>query len=328
MGSGALRNVVQRLSLILVGFCVVGGLGCGQSQPAAERKVVSLSGTPRVDLDRAYSIGDYETAIPLLEEHLKKNEGDGRAWFRLGYALHSEKRYEEAIRAHSRAASIDASQRATALYNWACALALQGKKQEALDRLEIAIGEGFNRVETITEDPDLESIREEPAFIAMVDALRTASQADENGGESDQTDFGFWVGDWELESETGRKVARTSVQLEHNGFALTETWRFEGGRKGTTLTFFDPREQVWKQTRVSNNGRVDYFSGQRVDGVMLLTGESIKPDGTNGLQKITMTPNDSEQTIDHQVEESTDGGETWSVVFTGRWLPRKPRLAM
>ena len=53
-------------------------------------------------------------------------------------------------------------------YNLACALALQGKAQEALTALDQAITAGFLETEHVTQDPDLVSLRGTPSFQARL----------------------------------------------------------------------------------------------------------------------------------------------------------------
>lgn len=62
-------------------------------------------------------------------------------------------------------------------YNLACVLARQGRKKEALDTLSTAIDKGFRNRQHITADDDLKSLREEPAFKALLE--KTGRPADE-----------------------------------------------------------------------------------------------------------------------------------------------------
>ncbi len=64
-----------------------------------------------------------------------------------------------------------------ALYNLACALALQGKKDEALAQLERAVKEGFNQAQHIREDKDLGSLRGDDRFEKAAKAAETAKPA-------------------------------------------------------------------------------------------------------------------------------------------------------
>jgi len=57
------------------------------------------------------------------------------------------------------------------LYNMACAEALAGKTKEALEYLNQAVKNGYNRLEHMLSDPDLESISETPEFLRIANDL-------------------------------------------------------------------------------------------------------------------------------------------------------------
>ncbi len=57
-----------------------------------------------------------------------------------------------------------------AYYNMACVYALQGSKEMALRYLQIAAMNGYATAGGMDEDPDLESLRAEPAYRALVGA--------------------------------------------------------------------------------------------------------------------------------------------------------------
>ncbi len=53
-------------------------------------------------------------------------------------------------------------------YNVACLYALEGQTEKALSCLEEAIGRGFGRKDWIEHDPDLDSLRGDPRFQALL----------------------------------------------------------------------------------------------------------------------------------------------------------------
>jgi len=61
--------------------------------------------------------------------------------------------------------------RGGALFNLACAYALQGKKDDALTALEQAVAAGFRSRGQIESDDDLASIRGEARFRKVVTSL-------------------------------------------------------------------------------------------------------------------------------------------------------------
>ena len=55
-----------------------------------------------------------------------------------------------------------------ALYNLACLQALSGKKSDSVKTLRKAVGAGFKDLEWIEQDGDLQSIRNEEAYRALI----------------------------------------------------------------------------------------------------------------------------------------------------------------
>jgi len=68
--------------------------------------------------------------------------------------------------------------RSVALYNLACAHALEGHKDAALGRLEEAASAGFTNASEIAADPDLESLRQEPRYRALMERLGASDVSD------------------------------------------------------------------------------------------------------------------------------------------------------
>lgn len=317
---------MHRLTVAAISFAALLTAGCGK-EPGESKfgDVVELSGNPRVDLDRAYSIGDYKTAIPLIREKLEDSPEDGREWFRLGYALHSQEQYADAIEAYRNAAKFDETQRSISLYNWACALALGGEKNKAMAKLDEAVSAGFNRKRTMVNDTDLDSLRSSERFHEILG--RVTPPAGSTQIVSEHTDMNFWVGDWELQNNEGARVARTHVESRQNGYVLQEEWDVGKADNGTVLTHFDPEEDVWKQTRISADGKITYFSGKFAGGKIAFEGRQIGQDGTVLYRRLTLSPDDDDRSVRHKVENSEDG-EVWETVFTGKWVPERPRLTM
>lgn len=106
--------------------------------------------------------GDHEEALHLLAglDDPWSAEIAGRSHLALG-------QHDEAAAAFTRAAEAPALTPG-ASYNAACALALSGQPETALDRLEAAVEAGFSNLGWIAADPDLESLRSNPRFQSLV----------------------------------------------------------------------------------------------------------------------------------------------------------------
>ena len=60
----------------------------------------------------------------------------------------------------------------TAHYNFACSLALKERKPEAVDRLRIAIGKGYDDFNWLVKDPDLKGLKAYPPFEELLDEFQ------------------------------------------------------------------------------------------------------------------------------------------------------------
>jgi tetratricopeptide (TPR) repeat protein len=108
-------------------------------------------------------------SLKLMEERLELNPDDPRAWVlsATNYAaVHDREKAEEALR---RALAIDHD--ALTIYNAACAYALLGDKDKALENLEKAISQGWHHKEWLTHDTDFDFLRDEPRFIEILAGL-------------------------------------------------------------------------------------------------------------------------------------------------------------
>jgi hypothetical protein len=64
---------------------------------------------------------------------------------------------------------------ATAHYNLACSLALSSRSTEALRSLQRAISLGYEDVDWMLQDPDLEDLKKHPGFSSVLEQMKPAS---------------------------------------------------------------------------------------------------------------------------------------------------------
>ena len=77
---------------------------------------------------------------------------------------------DQALERARRASTIDPEDSAV-LYNVGCVYALAGSDEEALDHLDKAIQNGFGHRDWLENDSDLDSIRDQPRFQALLRKL-------------------------------------------------------------------------------------------------------------------------------------------------------------
>ena len=108
-------------------------------------------------------------ALRLMQERLELNPDDPRAWSLAATvyaATHDRVHAEEAIQ---RALAIDED--ALIVYNAACAYALLGDEEKALDNLEKAVAMGYKHKQWLTHDADFDFVRESPRFKRILESV-------------------------------------------------------------------------------------------------------------------------------------------------------------
>lgn len=135
--------------------------------------------------------------------------------------------------------------------------------------------------------------------------------------------FDFWVGEWDVHDPSGKRVGENRISRVHNGCALLEEWRGNGGVTGSSLNGFDRDRQVWHQTWVDSTGGLLTLEGGVVDGAMSMRGESVEagPPRKRTLQRIRWQPQPDGR-VRQLWEASSDDGKTWTIAFDG-WYARK-----
>jgi tetratricopeptide (TPR) repeat protein len=113
----------------------------------------------------------YRRGIRVAEKHLRLHPDDARALYLGAQGLVQMGEPSRAGEWAGRALAMD-SEEVSILYNVGCVYALLGKTAEALDCLEKAADNGFNQVEWIENDSDLDSLRGEERLHALVTRLK------------------------------------------------------------------------------------------------------------------------------------------------------------
>jgi adenylate cyclase len=109
----------------------------------------------------------YRQVLELMPNYLLRNPDDSRARMFYAITLCDANRPDEAIR-EGRAAIDSSPGDSVMLYNGACLYARLGDAERAIATLKQAIAAGVVNFGWMKQDPDLDSIREHPEFVALM----------------------------------------------------------------------------------------------------------------------------------------------------------------
>lgn len=127
--------------------------------------------TTKTDLEREVAALSQEFEAEFYLRALETRPDDVEILFVLGNVLTSLGRLEEGLRIDRRLVALTPKQ-PTSLYNLACSLALLEHYEESLQVLERALDAGFDDLELLTEDDDLQGLHGHPAFESLVERVK------------------------------------------------------------------------------------------------------------------------------------------------------------
>jgi len=122
--------------------------------------------------------GQFDFDVAFFEHVLRSSPHHEDVLRALGDLLAYKKLYRKALEIDRRLAAVRPRD-AVARYNLACSLARCGHGGEAIAVLGVALEQGYHDFEHLATDPDLESLRGEPAFLELMN--RYTRHASQNG---------------------------------------------------------------------------------------------------------------------------------------------------
>lgn len=253
---------------------------------------------------------DWAAAVDLLRPIVDADRSNGRAVFVLGYALHMQGRWDEAISYHRQAAGFK-DLRPVALYNLACALSMKGHLEQALQKLSEAIDAGFQGSEKLSSDPDLKPLQQFEKFRILEQQCKKRAELAKLKKE-----FSSWVGTWEVLDRRGNLVGVHTIAEQSGESLLTEDWKRVEGQSGTNINYFNPRTGKWFQAWVDDHGSVLEYEGEFMDDAVHFEGFMYDSSGERFQSRMTYIPQ-SDGTIAQTIQNSIDGGNSWFEYFSG-----------
>jgi len=168
-----------RLSLpVLCGLFALSGIAQDKAEKGVQDTKVQKA-DPAVLMREGRAAVDKENWVEATAKFKALTEvqpRNGQAWLMLGYALHADKKLDEALPIHIKATEFP-TVRDTAAYNVACVYALKGDKDKAIEWLKKAIEFGFGDAAHAEDDTDFDSIKSDQRFKDLVARMKAAPAA-------------------------------------------------------------------------------------------------------------------------------------------------------
>lgn len=190
-------------------------------------------------------------------------------------------------------------------------------RDEALDWLKRGVDIGLP-LPFLDGDPDLAGLRDDERFADLRKVAERKTFPCRH--EPRYRDFDFWIGSWDVYGPGGRKAGTNTITRASEGCMLYESWTNASGSDGHSINYVHPRTGEWFQVWMGADGSLISGRGGLKDGAMRFVGEHVLKNGESRAFRMTFTPQD-DKSVRQFLEESTDGGYTWSVWFDGLYLP-------
>jgi tetratricopeptide (TPR) repeat protein len=144
-----------------------------------------------IDADSLYDEGEWAAGASRYEQIVKLNPRDSGSWENLATSYYFLGDYDRAASAYEQVVALStpgSRAMANTLYNLACARALAGRKERALETLEQAVTSGYENGSHVLGDSDFESLRDDPRFQKILTRLFGVGYTgfDESGPSAEQ----------------------------------------------------------------------------------------------------------------------------------------------
>ena len=300
------KTLLATAIFLLIGS--IAQIGFAQQKPSPEMVAAN-------ELVKQKKWAEAEIAFEKIVITKPKN---GRAWFSLGFARHSQNKFADAIRAFEK--HVEISKSSISMYNIAAGYSRMKNPDKSFEWLEKALNNGAAFSTNIDTDKDFDNIKTDARFAKMQLLVKQKRNPCMYSAKARQ--FDFWIGDWEV-FVRGRKVGENLVELDTQGCVLVENWTNSGGGKGKSLNVYNASIKKWQQFYVGGQGGVIEFKGEYREKkkIMYFTAVTAGPKGTKIMHIFTFSDL-PDKTVRQWWQQSTDGGKTYNTVWDSIYKKR------
>lgn len=242
--------------------------------------------------DQFFQMQDWQNAAAAYKAITEKEPANLRAWNRLGSALHSLGKYEQAAAALEKAVALN-SNAPVPQYNLARAYARSHQKEKALAVLEKLAPTGFFQPEQLRSDQDFASLQNEPRFEEILALAAKSARPCSAAPEFRQ--FDFWIGEWNVLTTNNQTAGQSSIQLILGECVLMENWTGALGVNGKSFNVYNSARKKWQQTWVDDRGGFTEYTGEWKGDRMEFLAEQTQADGKKLLLRMSFFKLDADR---------------------------------
>jgi len=254
--------------------------------------------------------------VESLRVAVEQAPNDGAAHYQLAVALMDEAMDDDEATSHFEKAGELGFQPQGVAYRLSRIYARNDQSEKALVQIEGLADAGFGAIGLVEGQPDYASVRDEPRFIAAVEAIRAARYPCD--ADDRHHAFDFWLGEWDV-TQDGQFAGTNDIQSILGHCVIFEQWAGASGTEGKSFNYYDPGHDHWRQIWVGDSGTFIEFTGQAHDGGIYYTAETIDPaDSSVTHHKFEFTRN-GDGTVRQFWATSTDDRATWTTIWDGHY---------
>lgn len=219
--------------------------------------------------DLAFEAGQWALAIDEYRKLTQADPADAISLLRIAQAQRGLNQHALALETLQTAREAFAPEAMVDLER-ARNLVVLGQVDAALRALEASDHLGLRALGSLEDAREFDALRSNETFQRVYRAVRRRVFPCE--GIAAARDFDFWVGTWEVRLEDGTLVGHNTVSRRDGGCTILESWSGAGGSSGTSVNYYQPSRDQWRQLWTGSNGTIIDISGGLSDGVMRLEG--------------------------------------------------------
>ena len=275
--------------------------------------------------ERAFRSQDWPQVVDAYTAVTKDSPNDGGAWYRLGRGQEELGRFNEALAAFQKAASLSFQPGLTKVRIAACfaALSLPDKALTMLDQLAAS---GFPLKQVIDDEPRFAALQLDPRYKTIIDRIEINGAPCRNSKVPEYRQLDFWVGQWDVFDAHGNQVAADNVDLILKGCVISESWTDALGAEGKSLSRYNAPMKQWEQYWVDEGPTRMFFTGHFEHGEMRFQTEGFTNSGEPVKRRLTFSEAGN-GSVRQLAEISKDNGANYKVEYDLTYKKRKAEPA-